>query len=100
MNRLMVSRRFGGHGHGHSNEPHAPEFHTKLGKAFLVATYFWIFYRMKEDKGQLFGLYYPWLDEHEHEHTPTYQSEDHHLPDVAVHHHDNHEHEAEEHSEV
>jgi hypothetical protein len=23
-------------------------------------------YRVKEDKGQLFGLYQPWLHEHEH----------------------------------
>jgi hypothetical protein len=28
-----------------------------LGKCMLVSCYLWIFYRIKEDKGQLFGLY-------------------------------------------
>jgi hypothetical protein len=60
---------FGGSGghHGGHDEPHVPEFHAKLGKALMCFTFLWIFYRAKQDKGQLFGLYYPWLDEHEHE---------------------------------
>jgi hypothetical protein len=73
LNR-RIARSFGGashgsgaHGHGH-DEPHAPEGHKKVGSVFLIFTYFWVMYRLKEDKGQLFGLYYPWLDEHEHEH--------------------------------
>lgn len=58
----------GDHGHGHSDEPHVPEFYDKLGKGCLIAAYLWIFYRFKQDKGQLFGIYKPWLDEHHHEH--------------------------------
>jgi hypothetical protein len=60
-------RRMGGGGHGHAHEPHIPEGYNKLGKFVLVSGFFWIMYRAKENKGQLFGLYYPW--EHEHEHT-------------------------------
>lgn len=59
----------GGHGHGHGHhEPHVPEFYGKLGKFCLVSTYLWFFYRLKQDNGQLFGLYQPWLHEHHHEH--------------------------------
>ncbi len=58
-----------GHGHGHGHhEPHVPEFYGKLGKFCLVSTYLWFFYRLKQDNGQLFGLYQPWLHEHHHEH--------------------------------
>lgn len=58
-----------GHGHGHGHhEPHVPEFYDKLGKACLIVTYLWVMYRFKEDKGQFFGLYQPWLHEHHHEH--------------------------------
>ena len=56
-------RNFGASG----GEPHVPEGYDMLGKVMLVSCYLWIFYRIKEDKGQLFGLYKPW--EHEHEHT-------------------------------
>jgi hypothetical protein len=56
----------GGHQGGH-DEPHIPVGHARLGKALMCFTFLWIFYRAKQDKGQLFGLYYPWLDEHEHE---------------------------------
>jgi len=61
-------RRFGaGGGHDHHG-PHIPEFHDKLGKFCLVSAFFWIMYRAKENKGQLFGWYAPWLHEHDHEH--------------------------------
>jgi len=53
---------------GGSGEPHVPEGYDKLGKIMLVSCYLWIFYRMKEDKGQLFGLYKPWEHPHEHSH--------------------------------
>lgn len=57
------------HGHGHhAHEPHVSEGHSLVGKILLVGTYLWIFYKVKEDKGQLLGLYKPWLHEHEHEH--------------------------------
>lgn len=66
--RSAQVRHFGaGGGHGHHG-PHVPEFHDKLGKACLVAAFFWIMYRAKENKGQLFGIYRPWEHEHEHEH--------------------------------
>lgn len=58
-----------GHGHGHhAHEPHVSHGHELVGKILLVGTYLWIFYKLKEDKGQLFGLYKPWEHEHEHEH--------------------------------
>lgn len=57
----------GGGGHGHGG-PHVPEFHDQLGKFCLVSAFLWIMYRAKENKGQLFGLYQPWLHEHEHVH--------------------------------
>lgn len=67
----------GDHGHGshghHADEPHVPEFYDRLGKFMLITAYLWIFYRLKEDKGQLFGFYQPWLHEHEHEEVPNYQ---------------------------
>ena len=67
---LVARRTMGGgsHGHHHAHELHVPEFYGKLGKICLVATYLWFFYRLKQDNGQLFGLYKPWLHEHEHEH--------------------------------
>ena len=67
--RQTQRRAFGaGGGHGHGHGPHVPEFHDKLGKFCLVSAFFWIMYRAKENKGQLFGLYAPWLHEHEHDH--------------------------------
>jgi hypothetical protein len=60
-------RRMGG-GHGHGDGIHVPEGYAKIGKFVLVFGWFWIMYRAKENKGQLFGLYYPWLHEHEHTH--------------------------------
>ena len=66
-----VTRSFGsgGHGHGHGHdEPQVPVFYDKLGKFCLVTAYLWIMYRFKEDKGQLFGFYKPWLEEHDHDH--------------------------------
>lgn len=66
------SRKFGGsshgHGDGHAQELHVPEFHAKLAKALLLTTYLWILYRFKEDRGQILGLYKPWLHEHKHVH--------------------------------
>ena len=79
FNKISVpKRKFGshGHGHGHSLEPHVPVFFDNLGKLFLVTTFFWIFYRFKKDKGQIFGLYKPWLHEHEHLHIEYSESED------------------------
>lgn len=60
-------RHMGG-GHGASHGPHIPEGYAKIGKFVLVSGFFWIMYRAKENRGQLFGLYAPWLDEHEHTH--------------------------------
>ena len=45
-----------------------PETYDKVGKFLLVTAYLWIMYKIREDKGQLIGLYQPWLHEHEHEH--------------------------------
>lgn len=72
-----ASHGHGDHGHSshghHADEPHVPEFYDKLGKFMLITTYLWVFYRLKEDKGQLFGFYQPWLHEHAHEEEPQYQ---------------------------
>jgi hypothetical protein len=58
-----------GHGHGHGHhEPHAPEFHTKLGKLILVSAFLWILFRAKENNGQILGYNLPWEQEHHHEH--------------------------------
>jgi hypothetical protein len=82
-----LTRSFGagGHGHGH-DELHVPEVYDRVGKGLLIFAYLWIMYRFKEDKGQIFGFYKPWLDEHEHEHhrfidtamdkAPTYVEEE------------------------
>ncbi len=75
---------------GHHDEPHVPEFYDKLGKGCLIVAYLWIFYRVKEDKGQLFGMYKPWLDEHHHEHI-EYQFEGHGEVPVIVKHDDHDE---------
>ena len=49
---------------------HAPEGYKKIGTFVLLTGYLWIMYRLKEDKGALFGMYKPWLHPHEHaEHT-------------------------------
>ena len=45
-----------------------PEGYDALSKVMLVSCYLWIMYRMKEDKGQLFGMYKPWEHPHEHGH--------------------------------
>lgn len=78
------SRKFGGsshdHGHGHGHGPqelHVPEFHAKLAKAVLLTTYLWILYRFKEDRGQILGLYKPWLHEHHHVHYHFGDEEEH-----------------------
>lgn len=62
------------HGHDdhhddhHHEGPHVPEGYDKLGKLCLLTAYLWIFWRIKEDNGQLFGYYQPWLHPHEHVH--------------------------------
>lgn len=66
INNLVISKRFGSSGGHHG--PHVPEFHDKLGQFVLVTGFVWIMYRARENKGQLFGLYEPWLHEHHHEH--------------------------------
>lgn len=82
-----LTRSFGagGRGHGH-DELHVPEVYDKVAKGLLIFAYLWIMYRFKEDKGQIFGFYKPWLEEHEHKHhrfidtgldkAPTYVEED------------------------
>ena len=62
--QMLVSRRNMGGGGG----PSVPEGYDKLGQFCLVSAFFWIMYRAKENKGQLFGLYAPWLHEHDHAH--------------------------------
>lgn len=90
-----VVKRFGsGGGHGHHG-PHVPEFHDKLGKACLVAAFFWIMYRAKDNKGQLFGLYYPWHHEHAHTHLHYVESGDvgDNMPTLSEEHGDDDDHE-------
>mmetsp|Transcript_1471 Transcript_1471/g.2415 ORF Transcript_1471/g.2415 Transcript_1471/m.2415 type:complete len:107 (-) Transcript_1471:108-428(-) len=64
QNKVAV-RHFGAGGH---HGPHVPEFYDKLGKYCLVTAYVWVMYKLKQDNGQLFGYYQPWLHEHDHEH--------------------------------
>jgi hypothetical protein len=57
MRKQVVSipkRKMGGG--GGVTEPHVPEGYAKLGKLVLVSAFFWIMYRAKDNKGQLFGL--------------------------------------------
>ena len=61
----LVSRRNMGGGAG---GPSVPEGYDKLGQFCLVSAFFLFMYRAKENKGQLFGLYAPWLHEHDHAH--------------------------------
>lgn len=63
----VVAKRHGSSG-GHGHGPHVPEFYDKLGKCCLVSAFFWIFYRAKDNKGQILGWYLPWLHEHDHLH--------------------------------
>jgi hypothetical protein len=44
--------------HGHGHEPHVPEFYDNLGKVMLVGTFLWIFYRAKENNGNIFVRQY------------------------------------------
>ena len=53
---------------GNVTDPKPDPFYTNLGFGMQVIAYLWIFHRMKEDKGQLFGLYKPWHHEHDHSH--------------------------------
>jgi hypothetical protein len=73
------------HGHDHHG-PHIPEGYEKAGKFCLVTAYLWVFYKLKEDKGQLFGLYQPWLHEHEHTHYHYVQEEEFGTPKLHVEH--------------
>ena len=86
-----------GHGHHHAHEPHVPEFYGKLGKVCLVSTYLWFFYRLKQDNGQLFGFYKPWLHEHHHEHLHFIDGAADAVPTLEEHDHDDEEDEDEEH---
>jgi hypothetical protein len=92
----FLSRTFGAHagGHGHHG-PHVPEGYEKIGSFVLLVGYLWIMYRLKEDKGQLFGLYKPWLHEHEHEHHHFELSQIDQVPQLAEHDHDEHDEEEE-----
>ncbi len=58
-----------------------------VGRFCLVTAYLWIMYRLKEDKGQLFGFYQPWLHEHEHAHLHYVEDGSHDsLPELIEHH--------------
>ena len=52
-------------------------------------------YQARENKGQLFGLYQPWLHEHAHDHTHFEQDDLNSPPKVAEHHDDDEEHDDE-----
>ena len=50
-------RKFGNQSKDHSHHDlHVPEFYDKLGKFCLTFTFFWIFYRFKENNGQIFVI--------------------------------------------
>jgi hypothetical protein len=68
--RSRLTRNMSGGRHpGHWKEINEPsKFHTNVGKALLIVTYLWIFYRFKQDGPQLFGFYKPWEHDHDHEH--------------------------------
>lgn len=52
-------------GSGHNTVPHVPEFHDRLGRGILIVTFLWIFYRAKENNGNIFGYNLPWHQAHE-----------------------------------
>ena len=54
---VVPSRNMGGGAKVTEETLHVPEGYDKLGKLVLVSAFFWIMYRAKENKGQLFGLY-------------------------------------------
>ena len=86
------------HGHGHHG-PHVPEGYDLLAKFCLLNAYLWVFYKFKEDKGQLFGYYKPWLHEHEHKHYHFVKDNEYAHPRLVEEdeHGDDEEHEEEEH---
>ena len=78
-------------GGGGAAGPHVPEGYDKLGKLVLVSAFFWIFYRARENKGQLFGLYAPWLDVHDHAHHHFEREDLDSIPEIAHADHDEEE---------
>ena len=60
------AKKFSGGG-GYNHEPTVPVFHDRLGKAILISTFLWIFFRAKENNLKLFGYNLPWNEEHHHE---------------------------------
>ena len=85
----QTTRKMGG-GVG-AGGPHVPEGYDKLGQLVLVSAFFWIMFRARENKGQLFGLYAPWLHEHDHAHHHFEREELDSIPELAHADHDDEE---------
>lgn len=48
-------------------KPLAPKFHRFAAKALGATMWFWIFYRIREDGPEMFGMEHPWEeDDHHH----------------------------------
>lgn len=84
-------------------EPEVPIYHDRAGQFLLIFTYLWIFFKARENKGQLLGLYSPWLHPHEHEEHEHFEHAGDHgdnMPTLGEegeeHEHDDHEEEEEE----
>mmetsp|Transcript_19358 Transcript_19358/g.18697 ORF Transcript_19358/g.18697 Transcript_19358/m.18697 type:complete len:120 (+) Transcript_19358:257-616(+) len=95
----MRARKFSGGGHN-SNEPSVPILHDRMGKGLLIFMYLWVFSSIRANKGQLVGLYEPWLHPHEHEeHVHFEHAGDHgdNMPTSPE--EEEHEHESEDHEE-
>jgi hypothetical protein len=102
----MKTRKFSGG--GNRTQPEVPILHDRVGKGLLIFMYLWVFSSIRANKGQLVGLYEPWLHPHEHdEHVhfahagdhgdnmPTLHEEEEHDEE----HDGEHEHESEDHEE-
>lgn len=91
-NQVISNRKFGA-GPATLESLHTPKGYEKLGTFCLLTCYLWIMYKFKEDQGQLFGMYKPWLHPHEHHHHTSYEfSGDHsEMPALVDHHHDDEE---------
>jgi hypothetical protein len=60
---------------------HVSEIHTRLGEAFGVVCWLWVFHRARNDLPVMYGFRHPW------EHAPDPFAPDHHGHGHGDHHH-------------
>ena len=72
----VAQRRFAGSSHGPNkwdaankefgiilHEPHW--FHRGAANFLLITMWFWVLYRIRDDKGKMLGWHKPWLEKHD-----------------------------------